>query len=335
MSILLVIQAGHDATSTRDHQMLPFGDSTVLDVALSRLQAFDGGPVVLATSDLPGDNALDEIARNREAATVRGPSDDLLARFVEVIADYPAEHLVRLRVNSPLIDHHLVSEIVQAHLSANADYTSNTLLRTHPQGLDVEVIRSDALLDAAEQANTASERAGVTTFVQRRPSEYNLHAVVATGDYEDHAWAVTDSESADRVTQLVAKSGGDLGKPWDSYLSYDRPISPDQPVRLRVARANVVAARPEFTETIGYPPEPFPLYEASRRSWGVWQGERLIGSAVVSVQNGWGTLAGSFVPGLAQGVADQTLAALDERLRADAQVIALTIDGSRIRNYQD
>ncbi len=315
--------------------MLPFGDSTVLDVALSRLQGFDGGPVVLATSDLPGDNELDQLARNREAATVRGPSDDLLARFVEVIADYPAEHLVRLRVNSPLIDHHLISEIVHAHLASNADYTSNTLLRTHPQGLDVEIIRSDALLDAAEQAETASERAGVTTFVQRRPADYTLHAAVATGDYEDHAWSVTDAESADRLTALVAKSGGDLTKSWDAYLSYDRPMQPNQPVRLRVARANVVSANPQFTETIGYPPEPFPLYEANRRSWGVWRGEELIGSVVVSIQNGWGTLAGKFLPGLSDVVADQTLAAIDERLRADSQVVALTIDGSRIRNYQD
>ena len=55
----------------------------------------------------------------------------------------------------------------------------------------------------------------------------------------------------------------------------------------------------------------------------------------MSIQNGWGTLAGKFLPGLSDVVADQTLAAIDERLRADSQVVALTIDGSRIRNYQD
>ncbi len=335
MSILLVVQAGHDGTERNERQLTPFGASTVLDTALPRLSGFSEGPVVLAISDLPPDDALEDIARSREAAVVRGPSDDMLARFVEVIADYPAEHLVRVVPESPFIDHHLVNEVVRAHLESGADYSSNTLLRTYPSGLDVEVIRSDALLDAAEQAGVASERSRVSTFVSRRPAEYKLNAVIASGDYEDHDWRAGDAESLERLSTLLAKSGADLSRSWDSLLSYDRPITPDAPVRLRVARANVEASLPAFTETIGYPPEPFPFGDASRRSWGVWAGEELIGAVVVSIQNGWGTLAGRFVPGLSSTVAKQTLAAVDDRLLADDQTIALTIDGSRIRTYRD
>ena len=334
MSILLVVQAGHDGTERNERQLTPFGGSTVLDTALARLRGFADGPLVLAISDLPPDDALEDLARQRDAAAVRGPSDDMLARFVEVIADYPAEHLVRVTAESPLIDHHVVSEVVREHLDSGADYTSNTLLRTYPAGLDVEVIRSDALLDAAEQATAPAERSGVTTFVCRRPAEYRLHAAIASGDYEDHDWRIVDEESLERITGLLGKSGGDLARSWDALLPYDRPIAPSGPVRLRVARANVEASLPSFTETIGYPPDPFPIGDATRRSWGVWSDEELIGAIVVAVQNGWGTLTGRFLPRLSPTIAQQALAALDERLLADDQTIALTIDGSRIRTYQ-
>ena len=334
MSILLVVQAGHDGTSRRDHQLTRFAGRTVLDTALSRLSPFADGPLIVAISDLPGDSDIEEIARANDAATVRGPSDDMLARFVEVIADYPAEHLVRVTADSPFIDHNLVSEIVAVHLSSGADYTSNTLLRTHPRGLDVEVIRSDALLDAAEQATDDAERRGVTTYVQRRPSNYNLQAVLAAGDYEDHDWSVTGTESITRLTTLMNSAGGDATTPWNELLAHDKPVKHDSPVTLRVARDNVAASLDTLPEGLGHLPDPLPIGDASRRSWGVWNDNNLVGALTVSVQNGWGTLAGRFAPGLGASLADNTLQAVDQRLMADDQVLALTIDGSRIRQYR-
>ena len=335
MSILLVIQAGHDGTDRRDRHQLPFAGSTVLDVALQRLSGFTDGPTIVTVSDLTVDQEIEAVARNHDAASVRGPSDDLLGRFVEVIADYPAEHLVRVTADSPLIDVELVNEFVKQHLESGADYTSNTLLRTFPKGLEVEVIRSDALLDAAEQATTEAERAGVTTFVQRRPANYKLHAVLAAGDYEDHDWYVSDASSTDRLTALVSSVGGDISKTWSDYLAFDKPIPPAGAVRLRVARNSVLDVLPALQEQLGHLPDPLPVGDASRRSWGVWSAENLLGAVTVSVQNGWGTLAGRFAADLDSALADHTLRAVDEHLLQDDQVLALTIDGSRIRQYRD
>ncbi len=335
MSILLVVEAGQAGSARRGSQLLPFGGGTVLSTALSRLGGFGDGPVVVAVSDLPDDHEIEEIARTNGAAAVRGPSDDMLARFVEVIADYPAEHLVRITAESPLIDHHLVSEVVNAHLQAGADYTSNNLLRTHPVGLDIEVIRSDALLDAAEQAVDPEERAGVTTFVQRRPANYKLHAALATSDLEDHDLRVHDNASQEAISTLVDNAGGDLSAPWHSFIAHSALPAEAAPIRLRVARENVAASVGALGDAIGALPEPLPIGDPSRRSWGVWVAPGLIGAITVSVQNGWGTLAARFVENLDESLAEQILQLVDERLLADSQVLALTIDGSRIRPYRE
>ncbi len=332
--MLLVVQAGYDGTDRRDSHLRRFADASVLDHALRRLSTFTDGPLIVSISDLPMDDEVEAVAVAHGAAVVKGPSDDLLARFVEVIADYPAEHLVRVPADSPFIDGHLVSEIVRHHVESGADYTSNTLLRTFPRGLEVEAVRSDALLDAAEQAN-AEERAGVTTFITRRPATYALSAVLAAGDYEDHDWRSTDAASVGRLTDLLNASGGDATRAWSDYLPFDKPIAPPSTIRLRVARENVAAAVAELPELVGHPPEPFPLGDASRRSWGVWSDDQLIGAVTVSVQNGWGTLAGHFAPGLDPTLADDTLRAVDRRLLDDQQVLALTVDGSRIRQYRN
>lgn len=334
MSILLVVQAGQDGSDRRKGQLMEFGEGTVLSTALQRLAPFSDGPVVVAISDLPGDNEIEEIARNNGATAVRGPSDDMLARFVEVIADFPAEHLVRITAESPLIDHNIVSEVVTAHLQSGADYTSNNLLRTHPTGLEVEVIRSDALLDAAEQATAADERAGVTTFVQRRPANYKLHAALASGDFEEYDWRVHDDASHSAVSKLVEANNDDLNAPWNTFLAFcETPEDP--PIRLRVARENVAASVLALGDQIGSLPDPLPLEDPSRRTWGVWVAPGLIGAITVSVQNGWGTLAARFVENLDESLAEKVLELVDERLLADEQVLALTIDGARIRPYRE
>lgn len=335
MSILLVVEAGQDGTDHRRNQMLPFGDGTVLSTAINRLAPFSEGPVVVAISDLPSDHAIEEIARNNGASAVRGPSDDMLARFVEVIADYPAEHLVRVTADSPLIDHHIVSDVVAAHLQSGADYTSNSLLRTHPTGLEVEVIRSDALLDAAEQAVAPDERSGVTTFVKRRPANYQLHAALASGDFEDHDWRVHDGASQRAMAELIAAAGGDLAAPWHTLVEQSPLSDYVPPIRLRVARENVAASVHALGDSIGNLPDPLPIGDPSRRSWGVWVAPGLIGAITVSIQNGWGTLAANFVENLDEALADQILQLVDDRLLADDQVLALTIDGSRIRPYRE
>lgn len=334
MSILLVVQAGQDGSDRRKSQLMEFGEGTVLSTALNRLAPFSDGPVVVAISDLPGDNEIEEIARANGATAVRGPSDDMLARFVEVIADFPAEHLVRVTAESPLIDHNIVSEVVTAHLQSGADYTSNNLLRTHPTGLEVEVIRSDALLDAAEQATADDERAGVTTFVQRRPANYQLHAALASGDFEEHDWRVHDAASHDEITDLVAANNGDLSAPWNTFLAFCAETE-DPPIRLRVARENVAASVLALGDQVGSLPDPLPLSDPSRRTWGVWVAPGLIGAITVSVQNGWGTLAARFVENLDESLAEKVLELVDERLLADEQVLALTIDGARIRLYRE
>lgn len=335
MSILLVVQAGYDGTVRRDIQMQSFMGTTVLGTALQRLSGYPDGPLIVAVSDLALDNEVEALARENGAATVRGPSDDLLARFVEVIADYPAEHLVRVTVNSPLVDRHLVDTIVTQHVESGADYTSNTLLRTYPTGLEVEVIRSDALLDAAEQATSAGERSGVTTFVKRRPATYALEAVLAAGDYEDHNWVATDAAACDKLTELINSAGGDPMKPWNELIAFDKPAIPQSEVRLRTARQNVADALASLPEMLGHPPDPFPLADASRRSFGVWREDALIGALTLSIQNGWGTLAGRFSSALEPELAGRALDAIDGYLLGDDQVLALTIDGSRIRQYRD
>lgn len=100
-----------------------------------------------------------------------------------------ARCVVRLRGDGPLVDADLVRAAVVEHLRSGADYTSNTLIRTFPRGLDVEVFSSVDLLRTPDLVRTTSrfrlrqlrtpERLGHLDW--RARSLDSLHALV--GDH--------------------------------------------------------------------------------------------------------------------------------------------------------
>jgi spore coat polysaccharide biosynthesis protein SpsF (cytidylyltransferase family) len=58
-------------------------------------------------------------------------------------------------------------------LNKNADYTSNILKETYPDGEDVEVFTFNALEKAWKNAKLLSEREHVTPFIKKNPGDFN------------------------------------------------------------------------------------------------------------------------------------------------------------------
>src|SRR5262245_50784573 len=74
------------------------------------------------------------------------------------------------------------------------DYLSNTLLRSFPRGLDVEVIDVTALERAAREAQAPEEREHVTPYIYRHQDLFALHDWRAPIDASDQRWTLDTRE---------------------------------------------------------------------------------------------------------------------------------------------
>jgi glutamate-1-semialdehyde 2,1-aminomutase len=104
---------------------------------LAKARRLDG--IWLACSTNPADNSLAEFVQKLDFPVFRGDEDDALGRFAECAASAAAEIVVRITGDCPLIDADIVDQVVSAFHSSDADYVSNTVDRSYPDGLDVEV----------------------------------------------------------------------------------------------------------------------------------------------------------------------------------------------------
>jgi spore coat polysaccharide biosynthesis protein SpsF len=153
--------------------------------------------IVLATSDNHLDDELASIVAGEGIAVFRGHLDDVLTRFASAIQQYPCQHVVRLTGDCPFIDPQVIDEVVSHHLATGSDITTNAVEPTFPDGLDVEVVRSESLLIAAAQARLGSEREHVTQFIYNRPERFRISHYKGLVDYSHHRWTV--DERADLV----------------------------------------------------------------------------------------------------------------------------------------
>lgn len=203
-----VIQARASSTRLPGKVLRPLGGRSVLGWVVRAARATPGvDAVIVATSDSPGDAPVAEEAARCGAEVVRGPLDDVLARFVLACERHPADAVVRLTADCPLLDPRLIAQLVtlwraQPHL----DYVSNTLVRSLPRGLDAELVRAAVLAEQARRP-AGSHREHVTSGVYGDPQRYACAGVVVAPSADDLRVTLDTEQDWALLTGLVAELG--------------------------------------------------------------------------------------------------------------------------------
>lgn len=167
---------------------------------IQRATTLDG--IVVATSTDPSDDELVEVLREADIDVVRGSLDDVLARFITAMDAYPSQAIVRLTADCPLTSPAVTDRVIEHFWASGADYASNTMRPTYPDGLDVEVVKSEVLRQVAAEATDPPEREHVTLGVYRRHGRYRIENVVGELDLSHLRWTVDTPEDYRFVSEI-------------------------------------------------------------------------------------------------------------------------------------
>ncbi len=148
--------------------------------------------IVVATSAHASDDGLAKALSAEGINVFRGPLDDVLARFIGAL-DTILGHdtVVRLTADCPLADPALIDQTLDLHRESQADYTSNTPeRRSYPKGLDVEVVKTSVLRQAAAEATDPYDREHVTAFIHQRPERFKIAGLEQHASEGEVRWTV-------------------------------------------------------------------------------------------------------------------------------------------------
>lgn len=202
MRVLGVLQARFSSARLPGKVLKPILGRPMLALQLERLKrARRLDSLVVATSVEPADDPIAALGRAEGVEVARGSLDDVLDRFYRAAEPRAPEIVVRLTGDCPLADPALVDRCVDA-LAGGADYASNALEPTYPDGLDVEAFTFAALARAWREAKLPSEREHVTPFIHTRRDVFRVVHVKGETDLSALRWTVDEPADFELVTKI-------------------------------------------------------------------------------------------------------------------------------------
>lgn len=213
MRVVAIIQARTGSTRLPNKVLFDLAGEPMLVRVVRRVRrAKRLDQVVVATTEEPADDAIAACCTQHGWPCFRGSRDDLLDRYYQAARQYGAEVIVRITSDCPMIDPGLIDRVVEAFLARQpgVHYAANSMPhKTFPRGLDTEAIRFDALERAWHEDDNPAWREHATCYIYRHPERFNLHCVVADGDYGWMRWTVDTPEDWQFVLRVYEHFGHD------------------------------------------------------------------------------------------------------------------------------
>jgi spore coat polysaccharide biosynthesis protein SpsF len=163
--------------------------------------------VVVATTELPLDDAVAICSVKYGVNVYRGNSTDVLDRYYRAARECRADVIVRVTADDPFKDPHVMDEVIKAFLGSPArlDYASNTMKPTYPLGLDIEVFRVSALERAWCESRDAFEREHVTPYLWKHADKFQLLSVERKEDLSWMRWTLDTKEDLHFTERVYSK----------------------------------------------------------------------------------------------------------------------------------
>jgi spore coat polysaccharide biosynthesis protein SpsF len=228
MKVEALIQARMSSARLPGKVLMPLGGMPSIFQVVKRVRAASSvDRVTVLTSTDSSDDELVDVLNRLGVDCFRGSLHDVLNRFTTYINGSDSSLFLRITGDCPLIDPVVIDEVVAHHQAGNFDYTSNTLMRTFPKGLDVEVFNPGVLRRLIEDfpGLTDTEREHVTIGVYGRPEVFRLGSFTGVRDLSKHRWTLDTRFDYDFLSEVFDLLAADSKTDVNSVIRVlkDRP----------------------------------------------------------------------------------------------------------------
>lgn len=206
-NITVIIQARTGSTRLPNKIFKPLAGKPVLWHVYNRVkQSKLISQIVIATTELQEDDAVENFCNENKISFYRGSSDNVLSRYFFAAKRYKAETIIRITADCPVIDPVVLDNIIETFSDENKndklDYMSNSIVRTFPRGLDAEIFSMAALEKTFNEATLKYEFEHVTPYIYKHPELFKIKNFESYKDYSQYRWTVDTKEDYELLRNI-------------------------------------------------------------------------------------------------------------------------------------
>lgn len=181
MKTIVIIQARMGSSRLLGKILMPLGEHNNLHYVTARCKSIAGvNEVIVATSRLPQDDAVEQWCNERKIACFRGSEDDVLSRFIGAAQAYSPDYVVRVTADCPFVDIEMAEQMIELVQQKQVDIID--LEATLPRGLAVEVLAYSALQYIDQHGHEPRHREHVTYYAYEYKEQFTRAAYQPPAD---------------------------------------------------------------------------------------------------------------------------------------------------------
>jgi len=217
MKYLAMIQARCSSRRLPSKVMKDLYGKTVLERVVERVQRAEFvDDVMVVTSLTKEDLQIISIMADKGVRVFAGSLDDVLDRYYQAAKILMPEYIIRITADCPVIDHKIIDDAIR-NLKPDTDYLG-MITETFPDGLDVEIIKFQALKNAWKHAKLKSEREHVTMYIKNHPELFCVQNYECdAGNLYHQRWTVDEPEDYTFIQNIYGHFLSEEKEDFDLY----------------------------------------------------------------------------------------------------------------------
>ena len=162
----------------------------VIDLCILRLKkAKLVKKIFLCTTKSINDDKFDKVCKLHKIYLFRGSKNNVAQRIIDCAKKKSIRTIVSITADCPLIDPKLIDKCIALHFKKKSEYTSNILNLSFPDGVDVEIVELNTLINSQKLSSTKFNKEHVTPFI-RESEQFKKYNLKNKRDYSNRRWTL-------------------------------------------------------------------------------------------------------------------------------------------------
>ena len=222
----IILQARMGSSRLPGKILKDFGGKTLLKHIEDRIALLKHEVTfVIATSDLPQDNAVEEFCKQNNINCFRGSELNVLKRYYDCAKAYQFDNIVRMTGDNPFPDMEELDNLIAFHIQQDLDFSEN--FSVLPVGVGMEIMSFEALEKSMQGASLEKHFEHADEYILDNLDKFS-HATVQVNadkncpdvrltvdtleDYRKACYIIEKAQGKYITTQLAIELAGEYEK---------------------------------------------------------------------------------------------------------------------------
>jgi len=194
----------------------------IIDLCILRLKKTKlVNKIFLCTTKKKEDDKFKDVCKLHKIGLFRGSTNNVAKRIIDCAKENSIKIIVRITADCPIIDPKLIDECIKLHFNKKNDYTSNTLKLSFPDGLDVEVVDLNILINSQKISKSKYNKEHVTFFIKKSKlfKKYNYKNFI---DYSNRRWTLDNLKDYFFLVKVVSYFSKNIFFSWKDLIKAEK-----------------------------------------------------------------------------------------------------------------